>query len=98
MCLSSAPKLLGGSIDHAFRWTESIAQKVKRKKKVEDKSRKEIWHSVFAPQIESVPTDNDIPVRVNASCFPPVVLIASPVAQIKTLDHKPPMTHADFEK
>ncbi|EKM54262.1 uncharacterized protein PHACADRAFT_174771 [Phanerochaete carnosa HHB-10118-sp] len=66
-------------LDHAFkRWTESIAQKVKRKKKVEDKSRKEIWHSVFAPQIEPVPTDNDIP--------------------IKTLDHKPPMMHADFQK
>ncbi|GJE94494.1 hypothetical protein PsYK624_106640 [Phanerochaete sordida] len=66
-------------LDHAFkRWTESIAQKVKRKKKVEDKSRKEIWHSVFAPQVEKVLVDNDIP--------------------IKTLDHKPPMTHADFQK
>ena len=49
----------------ASRWTESIAQKVKRKKKVDDKSRKEIWHSVFAPQIDPVPSD-DIPVRVHA--------------------------------
>ncbi|KAI0645541.1 phosphatidylinositol 3 and 4-kinase-domain-containing protein [Trametes meyenii] len=38
-------------LDNAFkRWTESIAQKVKRKKKVEDNSKKEIWHSVFEPQ------------------------------------------------
>ncbi|KAG6378055.1 hypothetical protein JVT61DRAFT_13737 [Boletus reticuloceps] len=38
-------------LDNAFkRWTESIAQKVKRKKKkVEDHSRKEIWQSVFEP-------------------------------------------------
>ena len=34
-------------------WTESIAQKVKRKKKVEDNSRKVIWHSVFAPKVEA---------------------------------------------
>ncbi|KAH9895131.1 phosphatidylinositol 3 and 4-kinase-domain-containing protein [Cubamyces lactineus] len=38
-------------LDSAFkRWTESIAQKVKRKKKVDDNSKKEIWHSVFEPQ------------------------------------------------
>lgn len=50
-----------GKLDHAFkRWTESIAQKVKRKKKVEDHSRKEIWHSVFAPQIDPVPSDEII--------------------------------------
>ncbi|KAF9244876.1 phosphatidylinositol 3 and 4-kinase-domain-containing protein [Melanogaster broomeanus] len=37
-------------LDNAFkRWTESIAQKVKRKKKVEDHSRKEIWQSIFDP-------------------------------------------------
>ncbi len=45
------------------RWTESIAQKVKRKKKVEINSRKEIWHSVFAPQVEPVATDSDTLVR-----------------------------------
>ncbi|KAG1777738.1 phosphatidylinositol 3 and 4-kinase-domain-containing protein [Suillus placidus] len=39
-------------LDNAFkRWTESIAQKVKRKKKVEDYSRKEIWQSVSEPCI-----------------------------------------------
>ncbi|KAH7888822.1 phosphatidylinositol 3 and 4-kinase-domain-containing protein [Phlebopus sp. FC_14] len=39
-------------LDNAFkRWTESIAQKVKRKKKVEDHSRKEIWQSIFDPYI-----------------------------------------------
>lgn len=36
-------------LTRVFRWTESIAQKVKRKKKVEDYSRKEIWQSVFEP-------------------------------------------------
>ncbi|OAX42520.1 hypothetical protein K503DRAFT_766700 [Rhizopogon vinicolor AM-OR11-026] len=37
-------------LDNAFkRWTESIAQKVKRKKKVEDYSRKEIWQSISEP-------------------------------------------------
>ncbi|RDB16775.1 Phosphatidylinositol 4-kinase lsb6 [Hypsizygus marmoreus] len=40
-------------LDNAFkRWTESIAQKVKRKKKVgPSHERKQIWHSVFEPQI-----------------------------------------------
>ncbi|KAH0827621.1 phosphatidylinositol 3 and 4-kinase-domain-containing protein [Lanmaoa asiatica] len=39
-------------LDNAFkRWTESIAQKVKRKKKVEDHSRKEIWQSIFDPYV-----------------------------------------------
>ncbi|KAJ3484716.1 hypothetical protein NLI96_g5455 [Meripilus lineatus] len=46
-------------LDSAFkRWTESIAQKVKRKKKVEDNSRKEIWRSVFEPTIPAVDVDN----------------------------------------
>jgi hypothetical protein len=40
---------LSMALTHVFRWTESIAQKVKRKKKVEDYSRKEIWQSVFEP-------------------------------------------------
>ena len=34
------------------RWTESIAQKMKRKKKAEDvHARKEIWRSVFDPPV-----------------------------------------------
>jgi hypothetical protein len=44
-------------LDNAFkRWTESIAQKVKtrRKKKVEDHSKKEIWRSVFDPPVISL--------------------------------------------
>ena len=49
------------------RWTESIAQKVKRKKKVEDNSRKEIWRSVFEPQYVPSVTYND-PVSV-CVCF-----------------------------
>ncbi|KAK7692630.1 hypothetical protein QCA50_004263 [Cerrena zonata] len=45
-------------LDTAFkRWTESIAQKVKRKKKVEDNSRKEIWKSVFDPQVTAFITE-----------------------------------------
>ncbi|KAI0088026.1 phosphatidylinositol 3 and 4-kinase-domain-containing protein [Irpex rosettiformis] len=49
-------------LDTAFkRWTESIAQKVKRKKKVDDKSRKEIWHSVFAPHVEATYVDESPP-------------------------------------
>ena len=52
------------------RWTESIAQKVKRKKtKVPDLSqRKQIWRSVFEPTIPGVPSPG------------PVCLPAFPVA------------------
>ncbi|KAF9461269.1 phosphatidylinositol 3 and 4-kinase-domain-containing protein [Collybia nuda] len=64
-------------LDNAFkRWTESIAQKVKRKKKVATHSRKPIWHSVFEPTII-------VPVPSGGI--------------IKTLDHKPPMTQAQFD-
>lgn len=40
-------------LDNAFkRWTESIAQRVRRRKKVEQgPERKAIWHSAFEPQI-----------------------------------------------
>ncbi|OBZ68177.1 Phosphatidylinositol 4-kinase lsb6 [Grifola frondosa] len=65
-------------LDSAFkRWTESIAQKVKRKKKVEDNSRKEIWRSVFDP---------------------PIAALTSESGTVKTLDHKPQMTQADYDK
>ncbi|KAF8629679.1 hypothetical protein AX17_005615 [Amanita inopinata Kibby_2008] len=65
-------------LDSAFkRWTESIAQKVKRKKKVAKHARKQIWRSVFEPTPTS-PLTFDCPV--------------------KTLDHKPPMTQAEFEE
>lgn len=33
------------------RWTESIAQKVKRKKKASGVQRRKIWRSVFEPYI-----------------------------------------------
>ncbi|KAF4620550.1 hypothetical protein D9613_000667 [Agrocybe pediades] len=63
-------------LDSAFkRWTESIAQKVKRKKKATGSSRKQIWHSVFEPTVPPVPNSGFM----------------------KTLDHKPPMTQADFD-
>ncbi|KAG6337087.1 hypothetical protein ID866_1998 [Astraeus odoratus] len=68
-------------LDNAFkRWTESIAQKMKRQKKVEDNSRKEIWQSVFDP----------CPSVYGFSEGSPSVF--------KTLDHKPPMTQATFDK
>jgi hypothetical protein len=54
-----------------FRWTESIAQKVKRKKKVEDYSRKEIWQSVFEPCAPPLAVGNGIEFTVSfvVSCF-----------------------------
>ncbi|KAF8161071.1 phosphatidylinositol 3 and 4-kinase-domain-containing protein [Crassisporium funariophilum] len=63
-------------LDNAFkRWTESIAQKVKRKKKTTDHSRKQIWRSVFEPMVFGVPSSGSV----------------------KTLDHKRPMSQADFD-
>ncbi|TFK20970.1 phosphatidyl inositol kinase [Coprinopsis marcescibilis] len=48
-------------LDNAFkRWTESIAQKVKRKKKVPEHNRKQIWRSVFEPTIPPVPTHGPV--------------------------------------
>ena len=61
VCADPARSSCGDADCMHTRWKENIAQKVKRKKKVEDTSRKEIWHSVFAPQIDPVITD-DIPV------------------------------------
>ncbi|CAA7263169.1 unnamed protein product [Cyclocybe aegerita] len=44
-------------LDNAFkRWTESIAQKVKRKRKTTDRSRKQIWRSVFEPAVTGLPS------------------------------------------
>ncbi|KAI0315476.1 phosphatidylinositol 3 and 4-kinase-domain-containing protein [Amylostereum chailletii] len=65
-------------LDTAFkRWTESIAQKMKRKKKKEEvHGRKEILRSVFDP---------------------PVFGSSTPAGPVKTLDHKPPMSQADFD-
>jgi hypothetical protein len=55
------------------RWTESIAQKIKRKKKVEDiHVKKEILRSVFDPPFTSVPASSVV-VSVNlcsARCVP----------------------------
>ncbi|KAK0212691.1 phosphatidylinositol 3 and 4-kinase-domain-containing protein [Desarmillaria ectypa] len=64
-------------LDTAFkRWTESIAQRVKRKKTVKEHTKKQIWRSVFEPTI---------------------FVDAPPAGVVKTLDHKPPMTAAEFE-
>ncbi|KAJ2922720.1 hypothetical protein H1R20_g14346, partial [Candolleomyces eurysporus] len=43
-------------LDNAFkRWTESIAQKVKRKKQIPEHTKKKIWRSVFEPTILPAP-------------------------------------------
>ena len=47
------------------RWKESIAQRVKRKKKVESNSKKEIWRSAFDPPVLAVATD-DLPVSMES--------------------------------
>ncbi|KAJ3845446.1 phosphatidylinositol 3 and 4-kinase-domain-containing protein [Lentinula raphanica] len=64
-------------LDNAFkRWTESIAHKVKkRKKKSTEHSKREIWRSVFEPTVVGSVTEG----------------------MVKTLDHKPPMTQAEFD-
>ena len=46
-----------------LRWTESIAQKVKRKKKASGVQRRKIWRSVFEPYIPSAFEDTGL-VRV----------------------------------
>lgn len=68
---------------------------MKRKKKVEDNSKKEIWHSVFEPQyIASVVQTG----TVGALVFYSLPLRCHNLrTQVKTLDHKSPMTAADFE-
>ncbi|PFH51476.1 hypothetical protein AMATHDRAFT_142297 [Amanita thiersii Skay4041] len=64
-------------LDNAFkRWTESIAQKVKRKKTVAEHTRKQIWHSVLQSAVE---------------------LPHSYIRPAKTLDHKPPMSQAEYD-
>ena len=66
--LASLDHYSGSNDSSENRWKESIAQKVKRKKKVEDNSRKEIWHSVFAPKVEALLVE-DTPVRLDClSC------------------------------
>ncbi|KAJ4002015.1 phosphatidylinositol 3 and 4-kinase-domain-containing protein [Lentinula boryana] len=64
-------------LDNAFkRWTESIAHKVKkRKKKSTEHSKREIWRSVFEPTVVGTVADGTV----------------------KTLDHNPPMTQAEFD-
>lgn len=52
-----------------LRWTESIALKVKRKKKVEDYSRKEIWQSVFEPCAPSFAVGNGSEFTVSLVVF-----------------------------
>jgi phosphatidylinositol 4-kinase type 2 len=70
---ANAPRSIDlGKLDNAFkRWTESIAAKVqiKRKKRVEDGSKKEIIRSVFEPVVVDVPP---LPVRAPLAAVKPV--------------------------
>ncbi|KIJ39911.1 hypothetical protein M422DRAFT_32512 [Sphaerobolus stellatus SS14] len=76
--LGKRPQIDLRTIDTAFKkWTESIAQKVKRKKKGNSVEKVEIAHSVFGPEIPAPP-----------HYYWP----------IKTLNHKPPMTHEEYEE
>ena len=78
-----------------LRWTESIAQKMKRQKKMQDHSRREIWQSVFDP-CPSVPEGTPYVVRPDTlSIHAPATVC---VLQVKTLDHKLPMTQVAYDK
>jgi hypothetical protein len=63
----------GDLVGCRHRWTESIAQKVKRKKKVEDHSKKEIWRSVFDPPVIGVSAPSGL---VSIKCAVPPRFIA----------------------
>ena len=77
------------------RWTESIAQKMKRKKKTEDlNARKEIWRSVFEPYVP--PGHGDLG-YVSRHHTPETSDLTARPAQTKTLDHQPPMSQAEFD-
>ena len=72
-------------------WTESIAQKVKRKKKTPDHSRKQIWRSVFEPTIFPVSSSGVV-------CSAAIIWsMCLHFIKTKTLDHKRPMSQADFD-
>lgn len=75
-------------------WTESIAQKVKRKKKTPDHSRKQIWRSVFEPTIFAVPSSGTVrPAAISLDYMTDTLTFH----KTKTLDHKRPMSQADFD-
>ncbi|KAF8658260.1 hypothetical protein AX16_002036 [Volvariella volvacea WC 439] len=87
-------------LDTAFkshpRWTESIAQKMKRKKKESpEQLKKPIWRSVFEPQYQllSIPTEPVIALRQAQA----IGFLANNLVQVKTLDHKPPMTQVEYD-
>lgn len=70
-----------GRLSGAGRWTESIAQRVKRKKKVEDNSKKEIWHSVFEPPyVASVTYSGPV-----SSILPPCYSISQSLTHMRCL-------------
>jgi hypothetical protein len=75
------------------RWTESIAQKVKRKKQVPEHTKKKIWRSVFEPTIPQAPNYGFV--RILESNWG--LRADPPTVQTKTLDHNPPMTDEDFD-
>ena len=77
------------------RWTESIAQKMRRKKKREDSdARKEVWRSVFEPYVP--PSHGDLG-YVSCHPTPETSDLTDHPPQTKTLDHRPPMSEAEFD-
>jgi len=78
-----------------LRWTESIAQKMKRRKKVEDHSRREIWQSVFDP---SPSMGESASYMVRLGTLSSFASSTSCILQVKTLDHKLPMTQVAYDK
>jgi len=68
---------------------------MRRKKKREDwNARKEVWRSVFEPYVP--PSHGDLGY---VSCHPTSETsgLTDHPAQTKTLDHRPPMTQAEFD-
>ena len=69
--------------------------KTKRKKRTEDlNARKEIWRSVFEPYVP--PSHGDLGY---VSCYstPETSHLTDHPAQTKTLDHRSPMSQAEFD-
>jgi hypothetical protein len=69
--------------------------KMKRKKKTEDSNaRKEIWRSVFEPYVPPIHGDLGY---VSYYSTPETSRLTEHPPQTKTLDHRPPMSQAEFD-
>ena len=76
-----------------FRWTESISQRIKRRRKVPEHARMYIWQSVFEPTYVSPFVIGGIVGILNSKPD-----FSNAYVQVKTLDHKSPMTQAGFDE